>query len=102
MELFETRQQYLEKFHGTEYSCIMTPKEKLLLKAINNPAGLSFEDFQTLLKQSKWILDHQKGSHQIWYSPAGCRLSVQNNRGNAKAYQVKQFLHQQGREIENV
>ncbi len=79
----------------------MTQKEKLLLRAINNPNDLSFEDFKTLLKQSGWILDHQTGSHQIWYSSKGCRLSVQNNKGKAKSYQVKQFLQQREREMKH-
>ena len=85
----------------TVYSYKMTQKEKLLLRAINNPADLSFEDFKTLLKHSNWILDHQTGSHQIWYSPKKCRLSIQNNKGKAKSYQVKQFLQQREKEHEN-
>lgn len=44
------------------------------------------------MKQNGWILDHQKGSHQIWYSPKSYRISVQNRNGKAKEYQVKQFL----------
>jgi len=51
-----------------------------------------FEDFQTLMKRFKWVLDHQRGSHQIWYSPKSHRISVQNWNGKAKGYQVKQFL----------
>jgi predicted RNA binding protein YcfA (HicA-like mRNA interferase family) len=70
----------------------MSKKEKLLEKALNNPNGLSFEDFCTLMKHQGWVLDHQKGSHQIWYSPKSYRLSVQNRNGIAKGYQVKQFL----------
>jgi len=70
----------------------MTKEEKLLVKAKNNPNGLSFEDFHTLMQRNGWILDHQKGSHQIWYSPKSYRISVQNRAGKAKGYQVKQFL----------
>jgi hypothetical protein len=43
----------------------MTKKEKLLDKAKNNPNGLSIDDFRTLLKHQGWILDHQRGSHEI-------------------------------------
>lgn len=76
----------------------MTKQEKLLAKAINNPRGLSFSDFQALLRQSGWIFDHQTGSHQIWYSPRGARLSIQEGRdGKAKGYQVEQFLVQRDR-----
>ena len=78
----------------------MTKREKLLIRAMSNPKGLSFSEFQTLLRQTGWTLDHQKGSHQIWYSPTGYRLSVQEGRsGKAKGYQVEQFLRQY--EVEN-
>jgi len=73
----------------------MTKREKLLARAINNPKDLSFGEFQTLLKQAGWILDHQKGSHQIWYSQKQHRLPIQEGRnGKAKSYQVEQFLSQ--------
>jgi predicted RNA binding protein YcfA (HicA-like mRNA interferase family) len=73
----------------------MTKREKLLARAINNPKDLSFGEFQTLLRQAGWIFDHQKGSHQIWYSPKRHRLPVQEGRsGKAKGYQVEQFLVQ--------
>lgn len=67
--------------------------EKLLEKARNNPNGLSYGDFETLMTRLKWVMDHQSGSHQIWYSPKGHRISVQNRSGKAKGYQVKQFLN---------
>ena len=71
----------------------MTRREKLITKAGDNPKGLSFCEFQTLLSQCGWMLDHQAGSHQIWYSPGRYRLSVQEGRsGKAKGYQVEQFL----------
>jgi predicted RNA binding protein YcfA (HicA-like mRNA interferase family) len=66
--------------------------EKLLHKAKNNPSGLSFNDFRALMKSCGWLEDHQTGSHQIWYSPARYRISIQNRKGKAKGYQVKQFL----------
>ncbi len=70
----------------------MSKKEKLLLKATNNPRGLKFDEFTHLLNCCGWIQDHQTGSHQIWYSPTKHRLSIQNRKGQAKEYQVKQFL----------
>ena len=73
----------------------MTKREKLLARAINNPKDLSFGEFQTLLRHAGWIFDHQKGSHQIWYSPKRHRLPIQEGRsGKAKGYQVEQFLVQ--------
>jgi predicted RNA binding protein YcfA (HicA-like mRNA interferase family) len=74
----------------------MTRREKLITKAWDNPKGLSLSEFQTLLSQCGWMLDHQTGSHQIWYSPGRYRLSVQEGRsGKAKGYQVEQFLVRQ-------
>ncbi len=70
----------------------MSKKNKLLEKENNNPDELSIDDFCTLMKHQGWILDHQRGSHQIWYSPKSHRLSVQDRNGKAKGYQVKQFL----------
>lgn len=78
--------------HVTTYSYSVSKKEKLLIEAKNNPDGLSFSDFQTMMLRCGWIKDHQSGSHQIWYSPKSYRISVQNRNGKAKGYQVKQFL----------
>jgi len=73
----------------------MTQREKLMARAMNNPKDLSFGEFQTLLRQSGWIFDHQKGSHQIWYSPKRRRLPIQEaKKGRAKGCQVEQFLIQ--------
>ena len=76
----------------------MTKKEKLLSKARNNPGDLSFKEFQTMMQQAGWVLDHQTGSHLIWYSLNRVRLPIQNRKGKAKGYQIKQFLLQYDRE----
>jgi hypothetical protein len=65
---------------------------KLLNKAKRNPDGLSFFELQALMTQCEWIKDRQRGSHQIWYSLEGIRISIQNRNGVAKGYQVRQFL----------
>jgi len=61
---------------------------------MRNAGSLKFSEFQTLMSQCGWMLDHQTGSHQIWYSPKNYRISVQNKKGTAKRYQVTQFLSQ--------
>ncbi len=71
---------------------------KLLEAARNNPNGLSFKDFEGLLKQARWAFDRQRGSHQIWYSPKKSLISIQPRAGKAKGYQVKQFLEAYDRE----
>lgn len=70
----------------------MSQYDKLFSKAKRNPNGMSFPEFQTLMSQCGWIKDRQRGSHQIWYSPEGERLSIQMRNGMAKGYQVRQFL----------
>ncbi|MDZ7760112.1 MAG: type II toxin-antitoxin system HicA family toxin [Desulfovermiculus sp.] len=83
----------LDKGFVTTYSYSMTKREKLLARARNNPKDLTLDEFQTLLRQAGWTFDHQKGSHQIWYSPNRRRLPVQPGKnGKAKGYQVEQFL----------
>ena len=79
----------------------MGRQEKMLLKARNNSNGLSYDNFKTLLAHCGWVLDHQTGSHQIWYSPKGYRISTQNRSGKAKGYQVKQFLNRYDEEVKN-
>lgn len=76
----------------TVYSYNMSQYEKLLAKAKRNPDGLSFSEFQNLMTQCGWIKDRQRGSHQIWYSLEGLRISIQTRNGMAKSYQVRQFL----------
>jgi len=73
-------------------------REKLLEKARRNPRGLRFEEFEALLRQCGWTKDRQSGSHRIWYSPSGFRLSVQPRGDMAKGYQVEQFLGQHEKE----
>lgn len=78
----------------------MTKHKKLLSRAMNNPKDISFGEFQTLLRQAGWTFDHQKGSHQIWYSTKRYRLSIQEGKGGkAKGYQIEQFLMRY--EVEN-
>jgi len=72
----------------------MSKVEKLLKKARNNPRGLSFHDFETLLAQLGWKQQRQEGSHRLYISPHGYRLSVQPKGAKAKGYQVRQFLKQ--------
>ena len=70
----------------------MTQRQKLLDKARNNPAGLSFAEFETLLEQSGWVFKRQSGSHRVWKAPTGQIVPVQTSGGKAKEYQVKQAL----------
>ena len=79
----------------------MRRKDRLLSKARNSPNNLHFREFETLLSQCGWTFDHQTGSHRIWYSPRRYRLPIQSKRGQAKGYQVKEFLVQYDQETQN-
>ncbi|MCW6037193.1 type II toxin-antitoxin system HicA family toxin [Spirulina subsalsa FACHB-351] len=75
----------------------MSQRDKLWEKANQNPQNLTFNEFETLLKQSEWILKRQRGSHRLWQSPTGQLLPIQPRKdGKAKSYQVQQFIQYQG------
>ncbi len=76
-------------------------RNKLLNRARNNPDGLRFSEFETLMRQCGWTERRQRGSHRIWYSPQGYRLSVQSSGNMAKGYQVRQFLERYEEEVSN-
>jgi len=84
--------RHLVKSLVTIYSYTMTTSDKLLAKAIKNPGSLSFKDFETLLVQQGWVKRRQKGSHAFWAAFNGDFVCIQNEKGKAKEYQVKQFL----------
>lgn len=70
----------------------MSKLEKLMEKARNNPGGLQFKEFRSLLSAIGWNHDRTSGSHEIWISLQGVRLSIQPKGKMAKGYQVTQFL----------
>jgi hypothetical protein len=79
----------------------MNKQDKLIHKAYNNPKGLTFNEFKTLLKRCEWKYKGAKGSHEKWISPTGKMLIIQNNDGKAKKYQVEQFtrIHEEEEEL---
>jgi predicted RNA binding protein YcfA (HicA-like mRNA interferase family) len=71
----------------------MTKRDKLWQKANQSPQNLSFDEFETLMRQSNWTMERQRGSHRLWVSPQGQTLPIQPRKdGKAKPYQVQQFL----------
>jgi predicted RNA binding protein YcfA (HicA-like mRNA interferase family) len=76
----------------------MAAPVRLLERARNHPAGLSFDDFERLLEGSGWRKVRQAGSHRIWRSLTGHMLPIQPRGKNAKDYQVKQFVRQYDKE----
>ena len=75
----------------------MTRRDKLWQKAKESPQNLSFDEFETLLGQSNWILERQKGSHRLWISQKGQTLPIQPRKDDkAKPYQIQQFFYVSG------
>jgi predicted RNA binding protein YcfA (HicA-like mRNA interferase family) len=66
---------------------------KLLLKTMNAPQNVRFADLCHLATAFGYELDRVSGSHHIFVHRAASRpVNLQNDKGKAKPYQVKQFL----------
>lgn len=71
----------------------MTRCADLLARARGNPASLRFSEACTLAECLGWVLARQRGSHRIFKRPGTMRLvNLQDVRGMAKPYQVRQLL----------
>ncbi len=68
-------------------------KRKLLKKAVANPRGLRFGELTALVEAFGFRLARISGSHHIFEHPQVPELvNIQERKGKAKAYQVRQFL----------
>lgn len=68
-------------------------KEKLLRKIISGMKNVSFNDMVKLIEAYEFHLDRVSGSHHIFVHPEVSELvNIQNVKGKAKPYQIKQFL----------
>lgn len=68
-------------------------KEKLLSKALNCPQNLRFSEFKTLMGHFDFYLVNSEGSHFVFRNDEmSISIPVQNIKGSAKDYQVKQFI----------
>ena len=78
--------------------------EKLLAKAGRNPSGLGFREAMRLAECYGFLHVRTRGSHHILERPGLARpLSIQDVRGRAKPYQVRQLLKAiEGQEDEGV
>ena len=71
----------------------MTQIEKLYAQLVANRSAMKFRDFQKVLKAFGFELDRINGSHHIFKHPSvPRRLSIQPRGGEAKPYQIDQFL----------
>ena len=66
---------------------------KLLIKTVNAPQNTRFADLCHLAEAFGYELDRVNGSHHLFVHRQVTRpLNLQNAKGKAKPYQVKQFL----------
>ena len=68
-------------------------KKKVLLKLINNPENVKFQDFVLIVGAFRFVPARTKGSHNIFLNKEINEIiNIQNYKGEAKPYQIKQFL----------
>ncbi|MEZ4709558.1 MAG: type II toxin-antitoxin system HicA family toxin [Caldilineaceae bacterium] len=68
-------------------------KRKLLEKILRSPHNVSFSDLTLLAEAFGFVLSRTTGSHHIYSHPTTPKLlNLQNQKGKAKPYQVRQFL----------
>ena len=66
---------------------------KFLAKILLNQKNVKFADFVKLLSSFGFKLDRVNGSHHIFiHSNIDEIINIQNVKGEAKTYQIKQFL----------
>lgn len=71
----------------------MARKEKLLRKLTGGSRNVRFSEFQSALILFGFRLDRISGSHHIYVRRGITELiNIQNVKGYAKPYQIKQFL----------
>jgi len=68
-------------------------KKKLLQKIYNSPKNVRFNDLIVLVEAFGFIFSRSEGSHHVYKNPVVAELiNLQNVNGEAKPYQIKQFL----------
>ena len=71
----------------------MVNRDTLYEFARRNPAGLRFVDACHLAECFGWELSRRKGSHHLYKRPGAFgMINLQNVRGMAKPYQVRQLV----------
>jgi predicted RNA binding protein YcfA (HicA-like mRNA interferase family) len=71
----------------------MTQKQKLLRKLLTGSNNIAFNDMVAIVEAFGFQLSRVNGSHHIFENAAiSEQLNLQNKKGKAKPYQIKQFL----------
>jgi predicted RNA binding protein YcfA (HicA-like mRNA interferase family) len=68
-------------------------KQKLLQRILNNPNNVRFSDARVIVESFGFRLSRTAGSHHIFvHLQIKEIVNLQNVSGQAKSYQIKQFL----------
>ena len=72
----------------------MSKVAEILAKMRNNPKNIKFKDLVRVCEHYFGPPRHSGTSHNVFKTPwpGDPRVNIQNNKGKAKAYQVKQVL----------
>jgi hypothetical protein len=72
----------------------MAKIEDILVQMKNNPSDVRFSDLSKVFFIYFGKARQKEGSHHVYKMPwkGNTRISIQNYKGKAKAYQVKQVL----------
>ena len=66
---------------------------KIYEKILAGSRNIRFADFRKVAAAFGYRLDRTRGSHHIYEHPQATRpLNLQNDHGQAKPYQIRQFL----------
>ena len=68
-------------------------RHKLLIKILTGPNNIQFVEMVKLVEGFGFVLSRTSGSHHIFERPGIPEIvNVQNVKGQAKPYQIRQFL----------
>ncbi|MBF0517227.1 MAG: type II toxin-antitoxin system HicA family toxin [Nitrospirae bacterium] len=68
-------------------------RRKLLKEIIGNSKNIRFSDMVNIVRGFGFVLSRTEGSHHIFVCPDIPELvNLQNVKGQAKPYQIRQFL----------
>jgi predicted RNA binding protein YcfA (HicA-like mRNA interferase family) len=71
----------------------MSKKQKILKQILSGSKNISFNDIVTVVEAFGFTLSRVNGSHHIFVHPKIPELvNLQNAKGKAKPYQIRQFL----------
>ena len=68
-------------------------KRKFITRLLNNRKNVRYNDFVILVEAFGFIHTRSDGSHNIFKNDEVAEIiNIQNEKGEAKPYQIKQFL----------